>query len=203
MAMVARVDRASELSLIAGGVSPLPLGRRSPRGRRRWYLVQVPEGREQTYCDRVRSIVGAPALEDAFVIRRERWMCRRGRWWTVEEVVHPGYFFAVTSDARELDKALSRLSFPVRLVGEQGSAWAPLAPEAQAWFEAVTDCRHVIRSSTGVLSDGVLRVESGPLVGQESRVSGLDRHKRCCRVRVCDAGDGFAEFVPLSVPSKN
>ncbi|WP_275051787.1 hypothetical protein [Collinsella intestinalis] len=40
-------------------------------------------------------------------------------------------------------------------------------------------------------------------MGQEDRLSGLNRHKRFCRVRVADADGGFVESVPLSVPSKS
>lgn len=57
--------------------------------------------------------------------------------------------------------------------------------------------------SRAVIADGALHVEEGPLVGQEDRLSGLNRHKRFCRVRVADADGGFVESVPLSVPSKS
>lgn len=48
----------------------LPLGRRSPRGQLRWYLVRCHEGREQDTCAKVRQIVPAELLQDAFVRRK-------------------------------------------------------------------------------------------------------------------------------------
>lgn len=181
----------------------LPRGRRSPRGRLRWYLIQVPEGRERSLCGDVLRLVPRDVLADAFVIMRERWMRRSGEWFTQECVMYPGFIFAVTGDAVALSKALGTLTLPVRLAAADERSWAPLADEARDWFAAAMDERHVIRSSTAVIADGALHVEEGPLVGQEDRLSGLNRHKRFCRVRAADADGGFVESVPLSVPSKS
>lgn len=186
-------------SLAAG----LPAGRRTPRGRSRWYLVEVPEGREELYCERVRRLVPAGALDDAFCIYKERWMKREGRWFTRELLMYRGLFFAVTRDAAALDGALQRLTFPARLMGSEGRSWVPLADEARDWLSAAMDGRHVIRSSTAVIVDGVLHVQEGPLVGQEASMARLDRHKRCCEVHVCDADGGFVERMPLDIPFKS
>ena len=181
----------------------LPRGRRSPRGRLRWYLIQVPEGRERSLCGDVLRLVPRDVLNDAFVIMRERWMKRSGEWFTQECVMYPGFIFAVTGDVVALSKALGTLTLPVRPAAADERSWAPLADEARDWLAAAMDERHVIRSSTAVIADGALHVEEGPLVGQEDRLSGLNRHKRFCRVRVADADGGFVESVPLSVPSKS
>ena len=71
------------------------------------------------------------------------------------------------------------------------------------WYESVVDDRHVIRSSTAVIEDGVLRVVRGPLAGQEERISKVDRHRRRCTVRVVDGDGGFTEQVPMDVPFKS
>lgn len=60
----------------------LPLGRRSPRGQLRWYLVRCHEGREQDTCAKVRQIVPAELLQDAFVPRKERQRKYHGQWQT-------------------------------------------------------------------------------------------------------------------------
>ena len=61
----------------------------------------------------------------------------------------------------------------------------------------------MLRTSVAVIEGGVLRVERGPLVGQEARVSRVDRHRRRCLVRVTDADGGFTECMPLDVPRKS
>ena len=180
----------------------LPRGRRTPRGRLRWYLVQVPEGRERSVCEALRRLVPEALLEDAFCPAKERWMKRAGSWFTSEVLMYRGFLFAATRDAAGLDRELSGLSLPARLVGSQGRSWAPIDDGAAAWLSAAMDGEHVIRSSTAWIVGGELCVQSGPLVGQEDRVSKVDRHRRTCLVRVSDADGGLIERMPIDVPFK-
>lgn len=179
----------------------LPLGRRTPRGRVRWYLVQVPEGRERATCERVCRVVPEGVLVDAFVPAKERWMKRAGRHFTVEVLMYKGFFLVATADVIALDKALSALTFPAHIVGSSERAWVPVVDEAVSWLLNAMDARHVIRSSTAVIVDGQLRVTDGPLVGQESKVTKIDRHRRVCQVSVLDGG--YTERVALDVPFKS
>lgn len=173
-------------------------------GRRRWYLVRVPEGREASMCERVRSMVSPGLLDDAFVMRKERWFKRGGVWSLQPLPMYPGYFFAVSRNGRALARAISRMDVPAEVVGARSMRPTPLSTEAQAWFAASLDAEHVLRSSTAVITDGQLRVQSGPLVGQETRMSKVDRHRRRCAVRVCDGGGrDFTEVMPLDVPFKS
>ena len=191
-------------TLAATGRMPmgLPCGRRVPRGRLRWYLAQVPEGREAATCERLRRIVSAELIDDVFALRKERWFKRGGAWSLQSVPMYVGYLFIATCDVAALDRELSRLSFPVRLVGTDGRAWAPLAEEAREWFAASMDKTHTLRNSVAEIANGELHVQCGPLVGQESRVRKIDRHKRICLVNVCDADGGFVEPMPLDVPVK-
>lgn len=185
---------------LAGG---LPCGRRTPRGRERWYLLRMPEGREATICAELKRLLPGSVLKDAFVLRKERWMKRAGVWFLEPVNMYRGYAFAISSDAAGLAKAIAGLTLPVELVGTDVRSWAPLADEAAAWYAAAMDGSHVIRSSTAVIVDGVLHVQSGPLVGQEPRISKVDRHRRRCQVRVGDGDAAFTEQAPIDVPFKS
>ena len=186
-------------SLAAG----LSMGRRTPRGRERWYLLRMPEGREASLCTELKRLLPASVLTDAFVLRKERWMKRGGTWFLEPVNMYRGYVFAISSDAAGLAKSLARLTLPVELVGTEARSWAPLADEAAAWYAAAMDGSHVIRSSTAVIVDGELHVQSGPLVGQESRISKVDRHRRRCQVRVGEGDTAFTEQAPIDVPFKS
>ena len=181
----------------------LPRGRRTPRGKTRWYLVPVPEGREPATCEKIRKIVPSDLLADAFVLRKERWFKRAGVWSLNLVQMYHEYFFVATGDVTALDRELSRLSFPARIASESGRGFLPLAFEAQEWFEASMDADHVLRSSMAHIVEGELRVLAGPLMGQERRVRKIDRHRRRCLVDVCDADGGFVEQMPLDVPFKS
>ena len=202
-AVPGNVPAAANAPAPAAMPARMPVGRRTPRGTRRWYLVHAPQ-REQATCDKVRKVIPRDLLEDAFVLRKERWRKLDGRWERYPMQMYRDYFFVVTSDVNELDKALSKLSFPVRIAKGDGSFFMPMAADAQAWYERMMDANHVIRSSTGVIVDGVLHVQDGPLVGQEERVTKVDRHHRSCFVRVADDADGgFAECVSIEIPFKS
>lgn len=190
---------AAARGLSGGALAGVPVGRRSPRGRRRWYLVHAP-GREQATCDKVRRLMPSDLLDDAFVMRKERWRKYHGEWRLYPVPMYQEYFFVVTKDALALDRELAKLTFPARIAKTDGRHLAPLSASAQEWYEGALDGQRVIRSSTAVIEGGVLRVRSGPLVGQEDRVVKVDRHRRLCFV---DVGDGFAECVPLDVPFKS
>ena len=198
------VTAPSARSGASGGLAAgLPMGRRSPRGRERWYLLRMPEGREASICAELKRLLPESVLSDAFVLRKERWMKRGGVWFLEPVNMYRGYAFAISADAAGLAKELSRLTLPVELVGTETRSWAPLSDEAAAWYAGVTDDRHVIRSSTAVIVDGVLHVQSGPLVGQELRISKVDRHRRRCQVRVGDGDVAFTEQAPIDVPFKS
>lgn len=198
--MTALEQRTDMLGRQRGTSPSLPLGRRSPRGRLRWYLVACPEGHEQDSCDRVRAIVPTDLLEDAFVPRAERWG-KFAAGWSVRTVeLFKGYFVVATKDATGLSRALERLTFPVRMAGAVGRGYAPIATEAQEFLSSSMDDSHVIRTSEAEIVAGKLRVYEGPLVGQERRVAKVNRHKRLASVRVCGEGDDFSVLLPLGVP---
>ncbi len=198
---------AVEKSTRAGAGAALPLGlpagRRSPRGRLRWYVLRVPEGRERATCERLLRVLPRAVLADAFALRKERWFKRGGVWRLDTVPAYRGTALAQTSDVRALAKALAGLTFPAELAGAFGASYMPLSDEAAAWLVGAAGPEHVLRNSVAVIEGGVLRVERGPLVGQEARVSRVDRHRRRCLVRVTDADGGFTECMPLDVPRKS
>ena len=202
MALASSPSRTrAEVAAACAAPCGMPVGRRSPRGRRRWYPVWGP-GREQATCDRLKAILPESLLADAFVLRREQWRKRQGVWEKRVVPLWEGYLFVSTIDVASLDKAMSKLSFPAQVARGEGH-YAPLDDAAQAWYERVCDGEHVIRSSTGVIVGGELDIQEGPLVGQEQRIKKIDRHKAVCWVAVGDASSGFRERAPLVVPFKS
>lgn len=180
-----------------------PQGGRPPCRSLRWYLVHVPEGMEQSTADKVKKLIPPALLEDAFVISKERWVKRDGSWSKQVKPLYPEYFLVATRDVAALDKALSKLSFHVRVAGSEARAYQPMAKEAQAWLQASMDENHVLRSSTAEVVGGELHVLEGPLAGQEPRVVRYDRRKRYALVDVGSTDGGFVEALPLDIPFKS
>jgi len=192
-------EQSQARSVVPAG---MPVGRRTPRGKRRWYLVHAP-GREQSTCNKVKRLISPDLLEDAFVMRRERVKKYHGEWVTSTVPMYPEYFFVVTRDVNALDKELAKLSFPAHICKGEGRFYAPMAEEAQAWYEQMMDATHTIRTSTAVIVDGELQIQKGPMVGQESRVTKIMRQRSVCTVAVSEGGSGFTECVPFVVPFRS
>lgn len=174
-------------------------------GALRWYAAHVPQGREEAFADKCRRIISAEVLEDCFFPKCEKFMKRQGSWVVEEAPLFSEYFFLATRDVRALAKELATLSFPVLLIGRDRRTFAPLAADVQTWLAGVLDNRHVLRASTGVIEDGVLRVQRGPLRGHEADVRRIDRHKRVAYVGLCDrdGSGGFTLRAALNVPQKS
>ena len=195
--------KATEVSARRSSAIPvgtfLPLGRCVPAGRLHWYVLRVPEGREQAACDRVSRILPEGLADEVFVPCRERYIKRAGAWSVQSAPMWRGYAVAATRNAEALAKALVNLGAQAAPVGATVEGWAPLTDEAQAWLESVMDAGRVVRASVGSIDRSGLRVAFGPLAGQEERVVKIDRHRRQCWVQVC----GARIPMPLEVPFKD
>lgn len=182
---------------IGAEAAALPLGRRSPRGKLRWYLVSCPEGKEAATCAKVRQIIPADILEDAFVLRKENQFKRHGEWKTEVVDFFKGYFVVATKDAPALSRALAKLTFPAHMVGAVGRGYQPMSEDAQYLLEQTMDKNHVVRLSWGEIVSDVLHVQGGPLVGYEDRVAKFNRRRAWAFVRV---GEGDGATATLSMP---
>lgn len=176
----------------------------SREGAVRWYVLHVPEGREDAVASKCRQLLGSDILEDCFVPKYEKYLKREGVWRVVVNPMFSEYVFVATRDVHALSKALARLSFPAPLVGRRGRSYAPLSPFVQEWLESTLDDAHVLRASEGCIENGILQVKQGPLRGCEGRVRKINRHKRMAYLRF-DEGDGESCVLQaaLNVPVKN
>ena len=181
----------------------LPLGRRAPRGSLRWYLAKCPEGQEASTCERVRQILPADILEDAFVPRKENQFKLHGEWKTEVVDFFKGYFVVATKDAPTLSRALARLSFPVQMVGAVGRGYQPIAEDTRHFLNEVMDRSHVVRLSSGEIVSDQLQVQFGPLRGREDRVSRFNRRRSWAYVRVGESDGGESTLVmPLAIVAR-
>ena len=141
-------------------------------------------------------------LDDAFVMSREHWFSHEGSWSLDTVPMYRGYVFLASRDAAGLGKALSALTLPVELVGAFGRSYLPLADEARDWFEQTMDEKHVLRNSVASIVDGRLLVSEGPLNTRSSVSAAWTATAGAALVTVSDRDGGFAETMPIDVPTK-
>ncbi|OUO85675.1 hypothetical protein B5F40_15690 [Gordonibacter sp. An230] len=169
----------------------------------RWYAAYAGEGREDALAAKVGAALPAEVLSEAFCPKWEAVMKRRGTWFKVERPMFRGYVLLASCDGRGLARAVERLSFPVSLAGRRGRALLPVEAEVQRWLEETLGPSRVLRASEGFIEGGKLVVERGPLVGRESRIRKINRHKSLAFVELGQPGAGFLLQAALSVPRKN
>lgn len=178
----------------------LPLSRRTPKGRLRWYLVECPEGREEFLCRAVHETIPHSILHDACVPKTEVIKKERGEWVRSVRQLFAGRFAVATTDAAALSVRLQRLGLPVRLAGGDGRTFAPVDDDAWQFLSSCMDDTSTIRGSWGEIVDDELHVQRGPLAGRESRVIGYKRRKRLCFVDVGeDAAGRHSLVMPLEI----
>ena len=180
----------------------MPVGRRTPRGKRRWYMIHAPR-RERSTCARLKHLIPAELLEDAFVLKKEYVRKRHGQWETLILPMYNDYIFVVTRDVIALDKLLSKISPADRICKDNNHFYMPLAEEVQAWFEQMMDATHTIRTSTAYIVNGELEITAGPLKGQEDAIAKITRKHCTCDVAVFDGVSDFNVSVPLVVPFRS
>ena len=177
----------------------LPMGRRTPRGRLRWYLVECPEGTEEESCEAVRRAVSAYVLTDAYVPRVEKVKKVHGEWVKPVASLVTGCFAVATIDSAALKVELEKTGLPLRLVG-QGQGFQPLDDDAWGFVESFMDGTRTIRESQGEIVGDQLHVWSGPLAGRESVVKRYLRRQSLAFVDLgTDQAGEHTLLMPLSI----
>lgn len=105
----------------------------------------------------------------------------------IPQHIFPGYLFVLTDkvDSFELRLVAARrdryLQTMMRFL-RTGYTITPLADPEEQIFHTLFDQREHLGMSRGVIRDGKLQIQEGPLVGFEDRISRIDRHKRLAEI---------------------
>lgn len=120
----------------------------------------------------------------------------RGTWHTKLEKVFPGYLFFDTGDPDELSRQLRKEN-----IMAQNDKLFVLTPEDVQCllFFGRTG---VFPMSQGIIVNGRVIILSGPLVGEESRIRKVDRHKRRAWLQIKLFGKPYTVVVGLEISQK-
>lgn len=104
-----------------------------------WYVAQVQAGRESSTLEMCRRLVPPSVMEDCFMPEYEVMWKIRGEWRLVKRLLFPGYLFFVTDDPEALNRELSRVPMPIRLLGNEENSFFPLTGKERDWFLSFMD----------------------------------------------------------------
>ena len=145
-----------------------------------YYVLFVMGGSEE----RVRNFLNAKCSSwDVIFPLIERVRKKAGIEKVCLRPMFPSYLFVRTEmDAKEFKEELfllrSQLSGIIRELEYDHDAIPALLDDEIHFLERILDAKNCLKISEGYIEDGVLHITSGALVGLESYISRVDRHKK-------------------------
>ena len=180
----------------------------------RWYVIQVPSGRERTLAQAIRRVAaeeqtaqGADTepeqiLEECFSPRFQTQKKVHGEWENVEELLFPGYLIAVTAYPDALKLALRRVPEFTRLLAV-GETFVPLSESDQDLINTFTrEGWRCVPMSFGVTDGDRVLVTSGPLTGKEALIKSVNRRKSLAYLEFQICGRTVTTKVGLGILTK-
>ena len=141
---------------------------------------------------------------DVKIIYREVYYKRKGNVVGITKKLFPGYIFAVTDmDYQEFDKLVSSIRYTNSQyffnLKQDREGTPALSEREKDYLSHLVGDGDVIRMSVGYIEGDTVVITDGPLMGYESKITFIDRHKRIARVDVDFLGSVRSVTVPLEI----
>ncbi|MEG1732979.1 MAG: antiterminator LoaP [Longicatena sp.] len=169
----------------------------------RWYILFVTGGKESGLCE----YLNKQASWKAFVPKIETPIKKDGLLTFPKKVLFPSYvFIETTMDPAAFQdniKAIKQRKMGIvrELKYDKGDI-PSLRDEEKAYLESLLDEKKVINKSVGFIENDRVVVVDGPLVGHESYIIKIDRHKRKAMIRMKILSNEIEVSVPLEIIKK-
>lgn len=113
----------------------------------------------------------------------------------------PGYVFLIARNLIELKEKLPMVNGMTRLLGT-GDEIIPLSGEEVSFLLRMGNEEQLVEMSTGMIEKDRVQILSGPLMGMESSIRRIDRHKRKAYLEVQLFGRTVETQVGLEIVAK-
>lgn len=171
--------------------------------KERWYVIQVPPGKEESLCELIMRAAGNSLVSECFCPSFATQKKIKGEWKNVTQTLFPGYVIAVTGNVDELKHRLGRVTEFTRLL-KMGEGFVPLSFAEKSWLSEYTSKGdREIPMSMGVMEGDKVRVISGPLKGHEACITSINRRKCLAFIKVDMFGREIETRVGLGVLKGN
>lgn len=193
------VVRCEAISLHCDAIGLL----RDKESAMRIYAIQVGSGQEAKVEELIRRFVDESVIGEIFVPRFESMRRWKGEWYKRTERLTPGYLYVETSDVEKLSLQLRRVPAFTKLLGNN-EVFIPLNGDEVAWLNAFTgNDRRVVEMSEGIMEGSKVIVLRGPLMGHETEIKRIDRHRRTAELEIRMLGRVKTIRLGLEIVSKS
>lgn len=119
----------------------------------------------------------------------------------------PGYVFAETSSstkefAIQTTQLVRNSKHIIKLLGNESPDFMALNTHEKEFLLKFCDNKYVFEKSLGLIKGDKVYVTSGPLMGRESIIKRIDRHRKCAEIELMFMGDLRRVIVSLEIVSK-
>ncbi len=167
-----------------------------------WYVLFVMGGYEEKVKDTlIREGYDAFLPKKVILYRKERRYIRQ------EKLMFPGYVFVESEqDYVSFDSAIRILKMKItgilRNLKYDNEGTTPLTSQEVQLLERLLGKKKVVEHSIGVIEGDKIIITEGPLMGFESQIVHIDRHKRLATLELDMLGDKRLTKVSLEIISK-
>lgn len=170
-----------------------------------WFVFYVQSGCEQTACNLLNKLLDKGS--EAFIPQVEI-VFKNSKFIRKElKPMFPGYVFT-NSEVGEIEfisraynyARFSRCIF--KLLGNQSIDYMKLSEDEKNFLLGFCDDEYVIEESKGLIAGDKIFITSGPLMGRESIIKKIDRHKRRAEIELMYCGDIRRVNVALEIVSR-
>ncbi len=167
-----------------------------------WYVIRTAAGNEET----VRDLIQTEGIT-VKIIYRNMYYRRKGEVVEMTKKLFPGYIFAVTDmDYQEFDKLIFRIRYTNSQyffnLKQDREGTPALTENEKHYLSRLVGDGDVIQSSIGYIEGDRVYITDGPLMGCESQIVYIDRHKRFAKIDIDFLGEKRTITVPLEIISK-
>ena len=167
-----------------------------------WYVIQVSTGKEDSAVSKVRQMLPGGTIQECFnpcyLVNKKF----HGEWKQVRKSLFPGCVIVDCQEPTAAAAWLKGVEGVMRMLGN-GDCPVPLARVESDWIARFTTVENrVIGTSSGVIEGDRIVVQEGPLVGLESNIKKIDRHKRTAYVEFDLCGRTVTVALGLSIVRK-
>jgi transcriptional antiterminator NusG len=171
-----------------------------------WCVLFVKTGSEQTIIKRVKLLVDISKIS-LFLLSKERYIRRFGVKYLEKIICFPGYIFietALSADEMLMTvwQNIKSINNVYRLLKYSEKHDIFIRRNELTVLRNLCPNSYCIKNSIGIIVGDTVRVKSGPLVGMESSIKKIDRHKREALIELNLFGDLRRVSVALDVVEK-
>ena len=142
-----------------------------------WYVMYCPKSNEEEIINSCRSRINSQILNEAFMFTYEKLEKSGGIWRIKTRKMFPNYVFLDSDDGEALYDELDRYRDFLQVL-EQDRELLHVKKEEEKLLRELCGKEHHMAMSRGEIKQSVTHVMEGPLMGKESLIVRIDRHKR-------------------------